>query len=461
MTASVSTSSITRRRASAGFPAASEPHLAALVDEALARRPELLRIDALIRAERERAARADALPDPSLSLGIQNDGFTSIEIGEMETSYLSIMASQTFPWPGKRGLRGDVARLGVDRAALDVVRARLTTEADVRRGYVALLLVRDRRALLAELRGLWLQSEQAAKARYEAGEGAQSDLLRAQLERARLVKQEWALSAEERTIVQALNRLRARPVDTPIATAERLDALPDPELGALADELADALATSPELAAARLAILRASKSTALAEKERFPDVGVSLGVMPRGDLPPMWQANVSFTLPIFAASKQDRAIAESRILEEAEGQGASAIELALAERVEARAVELRTLLDTVQLFRKGLLVQARATADSTLAQYRVGRVTFASVLEANAGYVADRDELLRTIADAQRVAIARAEVSLAPSGLGGGDGMSAGVMPGAGTVGDARATTPEAGAAASEASSSSGSMGGM
>ena len=85
--------------------AADDPVLASLIEEAMQKRPEVLQAGALTRAERERVSQARALPDPVLSLGIQNDGFKSIEIGKMETSYYSIGASQTLPWFGKRGLR--------------------------------------------------------------------------------------------------------------------------------------------------------------------------------------------------------------------------------------------------------------------------------------------------------------------------------------------------------------------
>ncbi|HEY5282925.1 MAG TPA: TolC family protein, partial [Polyangia bacterium] len=85
-----------------------DPDLRALVGEALRNRPELAQVRAQIRAEQERVPQANTLPDPTLALGIQNDGFGGIQIGKMETSYVSIMASQTFPWAGKRGLRGEV-----------------------------------------------------------------------------------------------------------------------------------------------------------------------------------------------------------------------------------------------------------------------------------------------------------------------------------------------------------------
>src|SRR5512142_2703158 len=136
-----------------------DPQLNELVGEALTRRPELAQARAEIRAGQEQAPQARALPDPMLTLGIQNDGFSSIQIGKMETSFLAVTASQTFPWAGKRGLRGDLAELSVAASAADLRRVELSIRADVERAYLDLLLVRDRLALLARLQSLWSQSE--------------------------------------------------------------------------------------------------------------------------------------------------------------------------------------------------------------------------------------------------------------------------------------------------------------
>jgi cobalt-zinc-cadmium efflux system outer membrane protein len=106
-------------------------------------------------------------------------------------------------------------------------------------------------------------------------------------------------------------------------------------------------------------------------------------------------------------------------------------------------------------------VQSRATADSTLAQYRVGKVTFASVLEANAGYIGDEEGFLGSVADAQRLAIGAAEVSLDPIGVPGASGaMVTGGIPGAGASGGAGGgmSSAAAGAPAAAAASSLGSM---
>jgi outer membrane protein, heavy metal efflux system len=415
------------------FPA--DPVLERLVAESLSARPELRQAEATLGAERERIPQAGALPDPVLTLGIQNDGFESIQVGKMETSFYQVMVSQGLPWPGKRGLRTDVARLGASQAEATIRRQRLSTEAEVRRAYLGLLVVRERLELLARLEAIWQKSIGTARARYESGEGAQSDVLRAQLELNRIRQRRWGLQADETTRIQTLNRLRGHPLDEPIPTTARVRELPVPTVPAAEAAVADAEARSPELAAARAAVAQADAAVNLARRERFPDLSVNLGVMPRGSLEPMWTASVSVGLPIWSGRKQGRAVAESSARSLASGRGEEAVAQVLRLRVAERRAALTSLDETVRLYREGLLVQSQATAESTLAQYRVGRVTFASVLEANAGYVNDEDGYLLALADALRIAIASAEVTLEPVGVAGGGGMASSAVPGAGAAG--------------------------
>ena len=420
--------------------------LGQLIADSLAARPELKQAEATVKAEEERVPQAGTLPDPTLSLGIQNDGFRSIQVGKMETSFYQIMVSQPLPWPGKRGMREQVARLAAEGAGANVSRARLSTEAEVRRAYLDLLVVRERLALLEELERLWQRSIGTARARYESGEGAQSDVMRAQLELLRIQQRRWAMKAEEAAQIQALNRLRDHPLDEPIASGS---AVRDLSLPAVSDgdaALADAEARSPELFAARLFEQQAQAQVRLAERERFPDLGVQAGVMLRGPLEPMWTVGISVGLPIWSGRKQSRAVAESEARATASDQGAQAVLQVLRQRVSERRSALSSALETVRIYRQGLLVQSQATTESTLAQYRVGKVTFASVLDANAGYLADREAHLLASGEVQRIAIASAEVSMVPVGASGG-GEMAGSVPGAGAAGG----TSEGGLAKSSA----------
>jgi outer membrane protein TolC len=440
--------------APSGPPLADDSTLKSFVKESIESRPELAQARSQLRAEGERAPQMTVLPDPTLSLGIQNDGFSRIQIGKMETSFLAVTASQTFPLAGKRGLRGEVAHLGARSAEADLQRALLSAEADVDRAYLDLLLVRDQSALLAKLEALWAQSEGLARARYEAGEGTQSDLLRAQLERTRLRQRRWSLESDDRRRVAALNRLRGHPLDEVVVVNRSLVDLPDPLQSDLNQAVAQAEADSPELKKAILSGHQAHHRADLAKQERWPDLTVMAGLMPRGgDFPTMWQAAVSFNVPIWSTQKQARAVAENQARGDAAANAAETIRQVLRERIVERLAALHALVESNRLYRNGLLVQSEATVTSTLLQYQTGRVTFASVLEALAGYLGDRNGFLESIAAAQRIAIAQREISLEAS-VGGAAGIGGGAMAGAG--GPATSGSSAASAAAQGAESGGG-----
>jgi cobalt-zinc-cadmium efflux system outer membrane protein len=377
-------------------PGARDPLLEELVREALEKSPEYARARATVAAERERVPQAGALADPTLSLGIQNDGFKEIQIGKMDTSYFQIMVTQPLPWPGKRGARERAARAQASAVEAQLARVRLSTTADVERGYVDLLLVRGQLELLAKLEALWKHAEATARIRYEVGGGTQSDLVRS-----------------------------------------------------------DAEARSPELSQAQLATAAAERRVEEARRERYPDLSVTAGIMPRGGLEPMWLASVAVTLPVFDGRKGSRAVAEVGNRRDAEAAGSDATRQVVVLRARQRHAVAGALVRTNAIYQGALLVQSDAAVRSTLSQYKVGKVTFAAVLDVLRGLVADEGGYLESLAQAQRIAIAAREVSLdAPSGVGGGG--ATGAVPGAGAMGGAGAK----GAASEPAAPSGGGAAG-
>jgi len=417
----------------APVPLASDPAVQSFVDQALKSSHEVGRAEASARAELDRAPQVSSLPDPTLTLGIQNDGFNGIQIGTMETSYWQVILTQPVPWPGKLSARAAAARAQASVASGEAARLRLTTTAEVERAYVDLVLARGQIALLAKLEVLWKEAEVMARTRYEVGQGAQSDLLRAQLERTRLQQRRVALEGEERTRLQAFNRLRVHPLDEPVATPRPLSGFADPVLRAADEAVADAERRSPDLAIAALTVQAAGRRVDSARADWFPDFAVTAGIMPRGQIEPMWTLQLGITLPIFGGSKQGKAVEESQSRREADLRGEEAVRQLVQLRAQERRTLLSAALQTLEIFRGGILVQSDATVRSTLAQYQVGKVTFPSVLEVLRGLVVDEGGYLDALASAQRLAIADDEVSLAPpDGL--SSGGSGGSMPGAASV---------------------------
>ena len=392
-----------------------EAALARLIDESLAARPELAGALAIVQAREQLVPQAGALPDPMLQIGIQNDGFTSIQIGRSESSFVLFMAAQTFPWPGELGLRTELAELDAAQSKQAVARLRLSTEAEVRRAFLDVVLARDRLALLDQLGAVWQNALGTARARYEAGASAQSDVLRAQLEQTRLEQRRIVVEGAERGGRQAINRLRAQPLDAAIETTSHAHTLSELAIFASRFSVERARAQSPELATARLASARTDRSIALAEKSFYPDLTVAAGVMLRGGLPPMWLATLAGPVPLFAGRKQSHAVSESRAWASAARNEVTRIEQVLNLRTVERRTAFAALLAMIALYEQGLLIQSQATTESTLSQYKAGKVTFASVLEANAGFITDQDGYREAVAAAERILISEAEISLAPA----------------------------------------------
>ncbi len=386
--------------------------LGALVDEAVSVRPELAQARAQTRAARERAPQVRALPDPMLQVGVQNDSFDKWQVGKMETSWVLFMATQTFTFPGKPGLRGELADVDVQRRELAFERLRLTTVADMRRAYLALQLGRARLELLARLTSLQQTAVGAALARYETADGPQSDVLRARLELSRLRQQRLMLEADVRLQTQAINRLRHRPLTEAIEGAPALAQLAFPAVPELGQAIQEWRAHSPEYRAAGAEQAGATAAGKLASRSYFPDLTVGVGVMIRGALDPMWTVTVGVPVPVFAATKQSRSVAEANAQSEAARSGVEAMEQLLELRISQRLEYWAALRDVWASYEGGLLADAEAVSASTQNQYQVGKVPFAAVLEANLAAIATVEASLVVLADAWRLAIAHDERSL-------------------------------------------------
>lgn len=390
---------------------AADPTLAALEAEALAAVPELAQARAEVSAAAERVPQVQAWPEPRLQVGLQHDGFSRWQVGRSEMSWILFMAEQTFPFPGKLALAGEVASAEVTARRLSLERARLSTLAELRRSYLALQLARARLGLTAQLVGLVDQAREVAQRRYEAGDGPQVDVLRAQLELGTLAQRRTALAADERQRLQALNRLRGHALDDALATPS-LDGLSFPTPPDEAAALTRALAASPEHLAAQAGVLGAERARALAERGAWPDLTLGLGVMVRGSLEPMWTVSLAAPLPVFAAARQGPAAAEAAARLEGQRRAVDVVAQALRLRTAQRLVAWRALAELWQTYRGRLLTDAAATQDATLTQLRVGKVPFAAALEAARATVGLQDASAAVLADAWRLAIADDELSL-------------------------------------------------
>ena len=402
-----------------------DPVLQALIEEALARSPDLHAAQSAIAAARTATERARVLPDPMVSMTYTNDGWAP-SLGSMPMTTLGFMVSQSLPYSGKRDLRASLAASQARQVEPALARARLALEGAVRRAYYGLLLARELQALTAEQRELLQQIEVVARARYAVGQGAQPDVLRVQTEVTRIEQRVIEQAAEAEVRLAEINRLLARPLDTPLETTARLALSP---LGAPADEMLDqARAISPELRSAALAIETSTAAAAVARRDLKPDFSVQGGYMNRGGLDAMWLAGVGISWP-FNKKARESAVAEAEIRAKGGSHVVESMGLQLAYKTRERFTRAKSLEKLVALYDGGIIPQDEMTVEATLTSYQTGKVPFVSVLEAMTALYADRWARAGLVADH-----ARLRASLREASLDGGSEMSPASAPAAGTT---------------------------
>jgi len=100
----------------------------------------------------------NALPDPMLSVGYTNDGW-SPSLGTQPMTTLAVMASQDLPYSRQARAQGRYRLRETGQVEQQVARVRLRIAADVKRAYYGLLLARQLLAITREQRDLWREIE--------------------------------------------------------------------------------------------------------------------------------------------------------------------------------------------------------------------------------------------------------------------------------------------------------------
>lgn len=334
-----------------------------LVAEVLTEVPELRAADAEVAAANERPAQAMAWADPMFQAAIQNDAFDKWQVGVMETSWISLMASQTIPFPGQTTARGKVAEAEGRLRALLRDRVRRSLVADVKRALLGVWANEQLRLVLAKEAEVIHEALKLLEARIATEPGVGRDALRMRLELGRLRSRTLELELERASALRRLNRLRHRPADTTIEVGSSFESVPPLATDGLRDRLADA---SPELKAVGVLEDQARARRAVAETSILPELTVSAGVMIRGRLEPMWTVGVGVPIPVASAGRQSRALAE-----------ADHELVALGLRREALVRELETRIEEA-VARGGALEQQRAI----LSEEELGAETIATTIAA-------------------------------------------------------------------------------
>lgn len=353
--------------------------LAALVEEAKKNDPAILAAERAAKAATYVAPQVSSLPDPQFTLQQFSVGSPRPFAGytNSDFAYLGVGASQQLPFPGKLKLRADVANreAGVVKQRMDVVlRDEIET---LKTTYFQLAYLQQTLRILHRDDALLQQIEQQAEAHYSAGQGNQQDVLKAQLERTKILR-EISMNHQLAGEAQAqLKRIVRRPQDSPDIVTEPLSAT---FLRYTSSELLERVRQEdPNIHEQSAMIQRNQAAVDLAHKEFRPDFEVSY-MYQNTDRKFRDYYMATFNVNFPRRKPRQAALAEAQVnVERAQRELDTELQRALAE-VQRQYVVTKTSEEQLLIYRDGLIPQAQATIQAGLASYQSNRVDFETVL---------------------------------------------------------------------------------
>ncbi len=351
--------------------------LSALIAEALAHNPTLQSYRYRSRAARETIRQEASLPDPQLTV-TEWEVPSNFNLATPGQRWFGL--GQTFPFPGKRRTRSDVA----EKAAAAVDDSYHTKELDVRAEVTTTFYVLfriDRLILLHREHERLLESfVRIALERYRVGQAPQQDSLKAQVEMSQLHGGLVLLEEERAVAVANLNRLVGRPIENPVAEIAPVVYLPvNVDLDALS---ASARERRPDLIEAGHQLERSDRAVELARLEARPDFSVELTYVDVRDGANEWMAVARMNLPwIFGgkyAARQQQARAERAA---AESEQRATRERAMME-VRNAYTRFRNAEHLYSIYTTGIVPQAEQNVDAARIAYQTGRTSFLDLIDA-------------------------------------------------------------------------------
>lgn len=372
--------------------------------------PRIAAATAQAQAARARIGPASRWPDPSIQLSLMNRNLPGLGLQD-PLGMNQIQVMQMVPVAGKTGLAVKAAQADATAEAARAREVSWEVRARAAMSFYDIYLADHALTTMAETRQLVQDIIETARVMYAEGRGRQTDVLRGQVDLARMDEEIIRMRAMREAMAVRLNSMRGLPVDAPVATPllpRFPDSLPS------RDELeARALGQRPMLAAGAARIEASDAMARRAGREIWPDLtlGVIYGQrpMPDGGTDRMGSFMLGFTLPLTAGSRQRQMEAEARAMNAMAVADLDDMQNETRGRIGELHADLMRARALASLYHATLLPQLRATTASALNGYRSGTADFMTLLDSQMESLRAAQELFRFDAETGK-AIAELEM---------------------------------------------------
>jgi len=350
-----------------------------LIQEAEQNNPGIAAAERGYTAATHVARQASALPDTQVTLQQLNVGSPRPFAGytNSDFAYIGLGASQEIPFPGKRGLRGEIANREADARRVQIESVRRGVIDKLKAAYFQLAYLQQTLSVLERNDGLLKDVEQIVEARYRAGLGNQQEVLKAQLQHTKILQEITMHHREVGQLEAQLKQLLNRPQESADVQTEplapRVLTYAAPDLFALAKQ------QNPNVQEQQAMVKKAESRVALATKEFRPDFTVQYMYQNTDrKFRDYYMASFSFNLPNRGRRKAELAEAEAN-RDQANKQLEAEVQQRLAE-VQDQYVVAETSTEQLKIYKEGLIPQSEATFRASLAAYQANRQDFQTLL---------------------------------------------------------------------------------
>jgi len=366
--------------ARAGDAADSSASLSSFVDQALKANPGLQAAQSRARGAQARIPQAGAWEDPQAGVEFFATPITSANPFKdgMETDYFIL---QMIPLFGKKGLMNDAASAGARMAEQTVFAADRNLRANVKKTYAMIFSAQRRIDVNIKNQQLLAQIVESARVKYSVGLATQGDVLKVQVELAKLQNEGVELEQELINAIAMMNALRSMPAATPIGHVA------DVPLAKISDTFEDliarALENRPELRGMNYELEMNKAELAASERERLPDLMVRGMYKQMREGTDQWAAMFSINIPFapWASGKYSGKTEENALAARATEQSLAEMRNMIQAEVRDMWAKTSSKWQQIERFRQAILPQAEQSLQSTLAAYETNRTDFLSLLD--------------------------------------------------------------------------------
>jgi outer membrane protein, heavy metal efflux system len=369
----------TSLRASAQDMSAMPTPLAQLIAEAEANNTQISAADHSWKAATHVAQQVTTLPDPQFTVQQFSVGSPKPFAGfsNSDFAYIGLGASQDLPYPGKLRLKGEVANREADtqHAQADVLRSSIAEQ--IKLVYLRLAYLDATLAILHQNDAVLQPLIQNGLSRYSVGQGSQADVLKAQIEHTKILR-EVTMHHQEMGQLQAdLKQLLHRSQDSEDILPEQLAASPL----RYTSEALQALVQSHNPAVHRdaNAVQKQDAQLKSAQRDGKPDFNVGYTFEQTGSgYRDYYMLSLNMRLPRRKRVEGEIAEATER-LSQSKQELDSQTQQQLAE-VQKEYIAVTSTEDLLKEYQEGLIPQANAAFHSEEAAYQSNKQQFAPVL---------------------------------------------------------------------------------